>query len=1013
MQNGFLPLPYGGLFSEAKDCGSMNDDMKNLIHRSSSRRGNSARQLASLLLGATLLCATFATARNAPRQPPVASSVTPPAAAVDHRAWLYEGSDIPHDAGWQFGTLSNRLRFAVRRNGVPPGQVTIRLRVDAGSLMEQGQEAGWAHLIEHLSFRESRYLASGEARRQWQRLGVSFGSDTNASTGQTSTIYQLDIPAATAESLATSMRYLSGMIRSPVLSDATVNAERPIVVAERRERDGPEFRIAEAGRAHIFAGQLIGQRSTIGTESSLTAANGAGIQAFHQRWYRPERVVIAIAGDMDPAIFEQAIVANFADWRGTGLAPIEPDFGRPDPSQSATRMIVEPSQPMVVQMLTLRPWQRVTDSIAYTQGLMMNSLASQIVNRQLEERARSGGHYLAAQISRDKPDRSADITGLSVVPINNDWEGGLNDARSVIATAMATRPTEAAIAREFAEVETYLTRELANAQNEPGTKQADDLLDAVDIGETVTSPDHALTIWQSLRPLVTPAEMQRRIIALFEGDTHRFLLISPTAVANGEQMLSAAAARPATLLAASDATERQLSFADLPALGRRGTLVSRAPVERFGMERMELSNGVTALVRNIDIEPNKIRVLVRWGGGRRALSPARPNLLWTGAGALIESGVGPFDQSALDRLVNGRQIGMGFDVDDDAFELSAETRPEDFADQMRLLASKLSSPGWQASPVQRIRSGRLSSYDLIRNSPMAVMESELDSLIYSGDRRFAPPTRAEVEALTPQSFRAFWEPLLRQGPIEVQIFGDLSRVDLEGVMLDSFGALAPRRAAAMATGGNDVRIVAVPATPIISRHTGGDSQAALVLAYPTIGGAETVRLSRQLDILAAIFNDRLYDRLRDQGGASYSQAVTSHWSEDFAHGSYLFVGGLVRPQDSHLMASAAREIAAQLVAQPVSNDELQRAIGPATEQVVRASSGNVFWMYQTEGATRDPRRFAALRTYLTDLNSVTAADLQSLARAYLSPERAIPILILPRDAPVPPLGSQASISAVR
>lgn len=985
--------------------------MNVLMSMSSLQRPSLFRRFAAVVFSASLLASPAVIARpaRAPAPAPVAAA---PTETVDHTAWLYAGSDIPPDAGWQFGTLSNGLRLAVRRNGVPPGQVSIRLRVDAGSMMEQPQEAGWAHLIEHLTFRESRYLASGEARRAWQRLGISFGSDSNASTGHTATIYQLDIPAATPQSLNESIRYLSGMIREPVLTDATVDAERPIVMAERREHDGPEFRIAEAGREHIFAGQLLGLRSTIGSEATLSGATGAGVRAFHQRWYRPERVVIAIAGDFDPALFEQAIVTHFADWRVGGERPTEPDLGRPDPDHGATRIIVEPSQPLVAQMITLRPWTRVTDSIAYTQGLMLNSLATLIVNRQLEERARTGGHYLAAQMGEDKPARSAEVTSLSVVPLGDDWERGLADARSVVATAMANPPSEAAIMREFAEVETFLTRALANAQNEPGTKQADDLLNAVDIGETVTSPDHALSIWESTRAMATPAEMQRRIRALFTGDAQRFLLVSPTAIPDGEGRLAAAAARPATAFAANDNSGPQLTFADLPALGRAGRLASRTPVARLGMERIELANGVTALVRNINIEPNKIRIRVRWGGGRRAVSPARANLLWAGEAALVDSGIGRFDQSALDRLVNGRQIGMGFSVDDDAFEFSAETRPEDFADQMRLLATKLAAPGWQAAPVQRIRAGRLSSYDLIRNSPMAVVESELESLIYAGDRRFAPPTRAEVEALTPQRFRAFWEPLLRQGPIEVQIFGDVSHVDLEGVLTGSFGALAPRRAAPVPAGAGDVRLTPPPASPIIARHTGGDSQAALVLAYPTGGGIEAIRTSRQLDILAAIYRDRLFERLRDQAGASYSQSVSNRWSEEFPHGGYLFVGGMVRPQDSHVMANAARAIAGELIAQPVSSDELQRAIGPLSEQIIRASSGNVFWMFETEGATRDPRRFAALQNYLRDLNSVTAADIQTLARTYLAPDRAIPILILPQGAPTPSLGTESSSAAV-
>lgn len=941
------------------------------------------------------------------RRADVAASVVPPSnvqpESVDRTAWLYVGSDIPPDPGWQFGTLSNGLRFAVRRNGVPPGQVTIRLRVDAGAMMEQPHEAGWAHLIEHLSFRESRYLQNGEARREWQRLGVSFGSDSNATTGTTSTIFQLDIPAATPETVAQSIRLLSGMIREPVLTDATVNAERPIVMAERRERDGPEFRINEASRQHFFAGQLLGERSTIGSEETLAAANAEGIRAFHERWYRPERVVIAIAGDMDPGLLEQAIVTNFADWRARGSAPVEPDFGQPDPSRRTANIVVEPTQPMVVHLATLRPWNRVTDSVAYTQGLMLDTLASLIINRRLEERARAGASYLAAQVSTDKPSRSADMTTVSVIPIEGNWRQAIDDTRAAIAIATTSAPSEADIQREFADVETYLRRELANAQNEPGTKQADDLLNAVDIGETVTSPDHALAIWQSIRPLATPQRMLEITRAMFNGPVQRVQMTTPTPIEGGEAALAALIGRAPTSAAASAAgrVAPTIRFSDLPSPGRRGTLVSRTPVDRFDMERWEFGNGVTALVRNTDIEPNKIRIMVRFGGGRRAVSPTGSNLLWAGEGALVESGIGRYDQTTLDRLVNGRQIGMRFDVGDDAFTLSAETRPEDLSDQLRLLVARLVQPGWQAAPVMRTRAARLASYDAIRNSPMAVMQGEMQSLLFSGDRRFAIPSRAEIEALTPASFRRFWEPLLAEGPIEVQVFGDVSRVDLQTMMLDTFGALRPRPPVRVPAGADDLTPTPVPVTPLVTRHSGGETQAAAVLAFPTGGGVEAIRTARQLDILAAIYNDRLYERLRDQAGASYSQAVTSNWSLDFPHGGYIFVGGLVKPEDSGLMLQSATAIAHELMTAPVTDDELRRAIGPMTEQIIRASSGNVFWMLQTEGASRDPRRFDALRTYLVDLNNVTPADIQRLAQTYLALERGIPLLILPERSAVP------------
>ncbi len=970
-----------------------------------------AAALAVLLASCVTLSSTPLDAQNMP-QPRAASASPAPAAGVDRAAWLYEGSDIPRDAGWQFGTLRNGLRYAVRRNGVPPGQVSIRLRVDVGSLMERPEEAGWAHLIEHLSFRESRYLASGEARREWQRLGVSFGSDSNASTTPTATSYQLDIPNATAQSFEESMRYLSGMIREPVLSDITVGAERPIVIAERRERDGVGFRLDAASRALLFAGQPLGTNSTIGTEATLAGANATGLQAFHRRWYRPERVVIAIAGDLDPALLDQAVSRYFGDWAASGPAPTEPDFGRPTADGPASRVVVEPAQPLLVSLSTIRPWQRVTDSIEYTQGLMLTTLAEQILNRRLEERARGGGSFLAAQVSSDKPSRSADVTSLNVVPLEGNWQAALTDSRAVIADAQVTAPTAAEIEREFTNVQTFLQREVSNAQNEPGTKQAEDLLHAVDIGETTTSPDHALALWQSIRALATPERMLEVTRTMFTGVTTRAFLTTPTPIDNGEaQLAQLLAAAPVRAADAATARGRQLSFADLPRLGRAGNVAARATIDRLGMERWELSNGVTAIIRQTDIEPGKVRVLVRFGGGRRSIAPDAGAMLWTGEAALVESGVGRFDQSALDRLVNGRQIGMSFEVDDDAFEFSAESTPADLEDQMRLLAAKFVAPGWQSAPVVRARAGRLLSFDLMRANPMAVLENELQALIYSGDRRWAPPTQGDIEGLTPAAFRSFWEPILQQGPIEILVFGDTASIDLPGILSRSFGALPRRAPAPPPPGADDVRIAPPPASPIRLTHRGEATQAAAIVAFPTGGGIGNIRTSRQLDVLAAIFNDRLYERLRDQSGASYSQAVISSWSNAFNNGSYLFVGGLVRPQDEALLYRLSREIAADLATTPVEADELQRARGPIVEQVLRAASGNVFFMYQLEGASRDPQRISALTSYILDLNSTNPQDIQRLAQQYLTPARAIPVLIAPEAGATAALPAPAPAAA--
>jgi zinc protease len=963
--------------------------MTSLSRRSPAWLGAATASLLLLLNGAA---PTFA---DAQQRPVTSANAAPTVVRVDRRPWLYEGTDIPRDEAWQFGTLDNGLRFALRRTGVPPGQVSIRLRVDVGSLHERRGEEGWAHLIEHLGFRESRYLTNGEARREWQRLGVSFGSDSNATTAPTETIYQLDIPAATPQNYRDSMRLLSGMIREPVLTSATIDAERPIVIAERRERDGVQMRLEAASRQHFFAGQPLASHSPIGLESSLQAANEAGIRAFHQRWYRPERVVIAIAGDLDPAVLEQAVTQYFGDWRAAGDAAAEPDFGRPDPAQPSARVVVEPAQPLVLSLATIRPWQRVTDSIVYTQGLMLDQLAAMIINRRLEEQARGGGTYLAAEVELDKPSRSADITNISIVPLDGNWRGALNDVRAIVEAARTTPPTEAEIAREYAGIETYLQREAANAQNEAATKQVDDLMHAVDIGETTTSPQHALGLWQSIRPLATPERMLRQTQAIFRGEVQRVLMTTPTEDPALQTQLAAALASRPTRLAANQSAVRPIRFADLPRLGRPGSVTARAPVARLDMERWTLSNGVTAIVRQTDIEPGKVRVRVRWGNGRRGVSRDGANLLWTGEIALVDSGIGRLDQSQLDRLVSGRQISMGFSIDDDAFEFDAETTPADLRDQLTLLATKLVQPGWQANPIARARAGRLLSYDLLQATPMAVIENQLQGIVYANDNRYLPPSRAAIEGLTPAAFRAFWEPQLTRGPVEVLIFGDTANIDLEAILSETFGAMPARAPLPIPADGADVRTATPPPAPIRLGHRGEASQAAAVLAYPTGGGLEGIRTGRQLDVMAEIINDRLFERLRDQSGASYSQAVSSNWPQAFNHGGYLFIGGLVRPEDSELLYRLSREIIGELATTPVSADELQRARTPLVERILRASSGNVFWMHYAEGGSRNPAVFDALMRFVPDIAQTSPEDIQRLAQHYLAADRAIPVLIVP------------------
>jgi len=185
--------------------------------------------------------------------------------------------------------------------------------------------------------------------------------------------------------------------------------------------------------------------------------------------------------------------------------------------------------------------------------------------------------------------------------------------------------------------------------------------------------------------------------------------------------------------------------------------------------------------------------------------------------------------------------------------------------------------------------------------------------------------------------------------------------------------------------------------PVIRTHSGPDNQAAAVIAWPTGGGIAEIRTSRQLDVLAQIFSDRLFERLRQGTGASYSPSVDSQWPVGMTGGGRLVAIGQVAPENVPLFFRLSREIAADLAKNPVSQDELDRLLKPMQQQLMRASTSSQFWMAQMGGSTRDPRRLAAIRTLGTDLMSTTPADIQTLAARYLKPENDWTMAVLPKD----------------
>lgn len=926
--------------------------------------------------------------------------------------WLYKGSDVPVDKSWTFGVLDNGLRYAVKNNGVPPGQVSIRVRIDVGSLMERDEEQGFAHFMEHLSFRGSKYVPDGEAKRVWQRLGSTFGSDSNAETTPTQTVYKLDLPNANPTSLDESIKIISGMVSAPGLGATSINSERPVVLAELQERQGPQTKVQEATRELFFANQRLANRAPIGTPETLSAATPQMMQLFHQRWYRPENTVIVIAGDGEPAEFEALLKKYFSKWKGKGEPGVAPDFGDPDASAASSRVLIEPTLPRFISMVTVRPWEQVDDTIAYNQQLLIDLLALQMINRRLEARARAGGSYLQANVNQEDISRSVDGTFVSVVPLSEDWTAALRDVRAVIADATTQAPSEEDIAREIAEFDAALAIGAEGYATEAARKQADNIVNAVDIRETVATPQTALDVFRDMRNLYTPERLLKSTQKLFDGVATRALLTSPTVVDNGNSKLASALIEDVKAANNARVEQANLGFDALPRIGRKGKVKSAEKIVQFDMEKLVLSNGVRVLLFPNNAERNKIMVNARFGKGYSGLNAENEGLAWTGAMALMASGVGKLGQEELDKITTGRRIGLGFEIDDDAYEIKADTRAADLEDQLHLIAAKLQYPRWDKAPVIRGRAASLIGYDSFAASPQAVLQRDLEWLVRGKDPRWKTPNKDDFNALTPKGFKKFWKPILASGPIELMLFGDFDRDEAVEMILKTFGALGKRNSDDMPDGGKSPMFPKPKAGPEILVHKGDAERAAALIAWPTGGGLENIRESRKLEVLVSIFNDRMFEILRSKEGASYSPQVINSWPVAFQTGGYISASSQLTPGNVDRFYDVAELIAKDLREKPVSPDELKRIVEPLRQLISRASSGNSFWMSQLEGASFNPKKFTVLRTLLSDYTVITPEEVQQLAQKYLKDSTKWKLVVLPEGNKKAAVGNDAAPSVV-
>ncbi len=222
---------------------------------------------------------------------------------------------LPVDPNVKIGKLSNGLTYYIRKNAKPEKKVQLRLVVNAGSVLEQPDQQGLAHMMEHMNFNGSTHFKKNELVNYLQSIGVQFGADLNAYTGFDETVYILPIPSDDPGKVDKGFTILEDWAGNASLDTSEINKERGVVLEESRLGKGANERMRNKYFPQLFNGSMYAARLPIGKDSIIQNFKATSLSRFYKTWYRPDLMAVVVVGDIEPAYAEKEIIKHFSKFK--------------------------------------------------------------------------------------------------------------------------------------------------------------------------------------------------------------------------------------------------------------------------------------------------------------------------------------------------------------------------------------------------------------------------------------------------------------------------------------------------------------------------------------------------------------------------------------------------------------------------------------------------------------------------------------------------------------------------
>ncbi|MFW6288647.1 MAG: M16 family metallopeptidase [Spirochaetota bacterium] len=904
---------------------------------------------------------------------------------------------LPADPLVTIGELPNGLTYYIRENSEPRNRAFLRLAVDAGSVLEDEDQLGLAHFLEHMAFNGTASYSGNEIIAFLERLGMQFGPDVNAYTSFDETVYELSVPTDDPQTFVEALTVLSEWASRLTLDPEEIDKERGVIVEEWRFRRGAAARMRETQLPVIFGDSRYAERLPIGDMDVIRSFEPRVLERFYEDWYRPELSAIVAVGDFDASEVEDLIRRTFEAFENPNDPRPRPAFEVPDHEDTRFVVAADPETSYAsVAVYVKRDAEALVTEADY-RGLIMGQLFTTMMNDRLDEISRGAdAPFLGAGVSTGSLVRtkaaatvSAAVEANAVAPA---LEAIVVEMRRVIEHGFTPAELDRAKRNALRSIEqTYRERDNINSE-----RFADEYVRAFLEDEAIPGIPYERSLYEELLPTIDLDELNE-LASTYLAEENRVVSVSAVESDDLEPVTEdelRVAFERAQALDVGPYEERVVAIELLGTLPTPGEIVSETTLDAEGVLDWRLSNGARVLVLPTDYRADQIVFSAFSPGGTSRVDLEDFRSAQYATVFTEQMGYGDHSISDLQQLLAGKSLSVSPYIDTYEEGVSGSASVEDLETALQLIHLKMTAARRDEETFSALKRQFQAAIANQESQPQFQLSRRFQSLYSEGHPRALPIDAEGVESMTLESVLAAYDERFSDASDFTFVFvGTVDPIVLRSLVRQYIATLP---GSGDDPGWRDLGIDRPDGVVRDVVRAGIEPISEVVIALH--GDYEFSQANNYaIRALERMLSIRMQEVIREDESGTYGVGVQAQFTRIPEERYTILVTFRSDPARIDELTERVFDVLEEVRTTTPGSDYVERIQETQRASFSEQLTNNQFWASQLAYAVRNGRPISAIRRYLDLVDALGGADVRAAAERYLDLETYVQVTLLPVD----------------